>query len=148
VEKRSNEGLWGSPLAWFGSTFGSTCWLAIAAVVLAIRGHVAVALAVAVCFAIPAAVALRAWMQRDRLGPYAAAEGWFLIAWLTSILATAAIHASDTHADVNLPGDQIWAMWVGLLLGGALLWLAIRRRRRQGDEGLVGGLFDVLASLF
>jgi LPXTG-motif cell wall-anchored protein len=75
-------------------------------------------------------------------------EGWFLVAWLMSIFATAAIHASDTHADVNLPGDQIWLMWAGLLLGAPFLWLAIRRRRRTGDDGFAGGLFDVLASLF
>lgn len=138
---------WGSALAWFGTTAGSICWLPISAAVLLGRGRPAVALAVAACFIVPFLVSLRAWSRRDRVDPYSALETWFVVAWLMSLVATAAIHASDTHALVNLPGDQIWTMWFGLLVGGPLLWLAIRRWRRRND-GLAAGLFDVFASWF
>jgi hypothetical protein len=138
---------WGSALAWFGSTAGAITWLPVAASVLLIRGEPRVALALIVCFAIPLLAAVRAWNRRDRFDPHSAAETWFVVAWLFSLLAVAAIHASDTHALVNLPGDQIWTMWLVLLLGGPLLWLAIRRRRRQ-NEAETAALFDVFASWF
>jgi hypothetical protein len=138
---------WGSPLAWFGSTAGSICWLPIAASVLLIRGELRVALALILCFAVPLLTAVRAWNRRDRVDPYSALETWFVVAWMFSLLAVAAIHASDTHELVNLPGDQIWTMWLALLVGGPLLWLAIRRRRRR-NEAETAGLFDVFASWF
>jgi hypothetical protein len=144
----AEEQRWGSAWAWFGSTIGSTCWLAIAAVVLLVRGHPGVAAIAAMCYAIPVVVAQRAWAHRNAAGPYTSAEAWFAVAWLMAIVATAAVHVTDTHAEINLPGDAIWSMWVALVLGGLLMWLAIRRWRRRGDEGLAGGLFHVLSSWF
>jgi hypothetical protein len=63
-----------------------------------------------------------------------------------SLVATAAVHVTATHAVINLPGDKIWLMWLALTLGGPLLWLSFRRQRQRRDGGLAGGLFDVLAS--
>jgi hypothetical protein len=92
-------------------------------------------------------MALRLWKRRDRLHPYAALEAWFVVAWVAAIAAIAAAHLTDTHAEINLPGDQIWTMWIVILLAGPLLWVATRRARRRRGEGVAGGLFDVLASL-
>jgi hypothetical protein len=135
---------WGSPWAWFGTTLGATCWMLISAGVLVARHHPGVALVFGGCFLLPLATAIRAWRRRAGTGVYGALRAWFVVAWLCSVLAIAVTHVTDTHADINLPGDQIWWMWAAL---AATLPLVLTfRRRRGGDDGRGGALLDVLGS--
>lgn len=57
---------------WFGSSLGSTCWMAPTAGVLAYHGHATLAFSVVAIFVTLNLISLSLWMSRHRVTPFSA----------------------------------------------------------------------------
>jgi hypothetical protein len=71
---------------WFGSQLGSTCWMLVGGVWLAVLAPL-IGVIWLVCFAVANAVGTALWLRRDRLRPYPAIQILFLVIAICGLLA-------------------------------------------------------------
>jgi hypothetical protein len=139
---------WQSAVQWFGITLGSSIWLAISGVVLLVRGHAVPGVVFLVAYAVLAAVAAGFWARRARCRAATAWQGWLAAFGALSLAGLVTSHVTGTYAAINLDeGGLLW-LYVGVVLGTALLVADTHcRDRSDGARGAFGALFDLLAGL-
>jgi hypothetical protein len=71
---------------WFGSQLGSTCWMLVGGVWLAVLAPL-IGVTWLVCFAVANAVGTSLWWRRDRLRPYPAIQILFLVIAICGLVA-------------------------------------------------------------
>ena len=118
---------------WFGSQFGSTLWILIAALIFFTKDYQAALLTLA-CFLIPNLIGCWLWSSRQRIAAYPAFQILLTCIGLFSLIALFILdksgHWSDVSDGMSVTSTYILLgfIWSGLMLG---FWLKERQMRRN-----------------
>ncbi len=120
---------------WFGAQLGSTCWLLIFVVMLAVWGAVWQAAVMGVLFLAPNIAGLAMWLRRDRLQPYTAIQ--LLLASVTmAAFGAMAFMKVAVPAKMQQPGVSMNSSYLSLLIfpGLMLMFHFIEKGARKRNQ--------------